>query len=145
MKKHTAVNWQSTALVWKRLKGSPGIAVHSDILSRIIVFSIICAGTVLLLNTASFTIWQQASRTYTAWDTLCTDLNSVTEMYLTCHSASLVYMCRIFNNSHEPESQSYTFCVQCPAAFLALWSLHTWLCTWAVEENHWIGACWWQW
>lgn len=42
-------------------------------------------------------------------------------------------------------SQSYTFCVQCLAAFLALWSLVTWLCTWAVEENHWIGACWWQW
>lgn len=101
--KHTQL-WTETALYYlgkkkKRFKGSPGIAVHSGSLSRMIRFSVICAGTVLLLNTASFTIWQQASRTYTAWDTLCTGLHTETAIYLICHTAALVYMSRIFNKS----------------------------------------------
>lgn len=95
--KNTALNWNSTDL-----EVSPGVAVHSDFLSRVIHFSIICAGTLLLCNAAPFTIWQQATRTYTARDTTGTGLYTVIAKHIACHAVPL------HNKNIEQQSWSLT-------------------------------------
>lgn len=52
----------------------PGVAVHFNSLSWFVGLSVISAGTMRLLNTTSFTVGQQASRTYAARDTMRANL-----------------------------------------------------------------------
>lgn len=76
-------NWSSIT----RGKCSPGVTLHSNVLSRAENVSIVCAGTLFLLNAASSAIWQQTRGAHTAWDTRG-DLHTITKE--TCHPLATV-------------------------------------------------------
>lgn len=69
-------------------KFSPGITPHSDLLSRVVNLSIVCAGTLLLRNAASSAVWQQTGGAHAAWDTGA-DLRTITAD--TCRLSTFSY------------------------------------------------------